>query len=1228
MRVAALGVKIDSAGAKSGAAETNSALDSIGAKATATSQKVAQASSALAGATKSTTLSIFDQIKAIEAQERAQNKAANEARRAAQAQAELARAEAIVTARTNEQAAATSKVGLAALTSEAGLNRLRGSLTGLLTPILGTIGSGNALVSTLGSLALGSGVTVGVLAGVAAFGVAYDKLTEKTQKLKKETLDAIKELEQLAKKERQGTTGDLPENIAKAEAELRTKRAERAALASALESPGSSGDAAADALSKVIFQKRADSLKEGYKKLDEEIAAGERKLRTLMNEINRGYESDQGAQLASLVSSNAATIAEQTRARDALKNLQGQLAENLRLGGDPAERVRLISDIKALNDALNPKPTTEAKKEAKELAKALEEMRNSFFNSGVVAEKNRLELAKLIKPIDDSKAALSLFVKEQSHAADVAEDHARAVRLGIADTVEYRAAQEVAAYVEKNHIVITEANTKALQEYQQAVERRIAAEDAANGKSKQSADVLAAMEKHTGALANVLGGDLLSSIERVSSGGITSFRSLFSEVSSLSIRMVQQIGRAITQLNEDLAKAQKAGDTAAIARIQAETDRLVSLQKAAGYASIAGAGFSAGSSVGGLTTNRLNGALGGAVSGALSGAAAGSVVPGIGTAVGAIVGGLAGAVGGLLSSAAKGNQAAAQMKLAQEQLDKSLDALRATFSNDTLGATLAQASAQFDELRKSTEAAYSGRKNEAERNRILAELNTLEAQRLAILKQEFELGQQRQQQDALVRTLRASGDASAADALAFALTQERELADARKAGATDATLLAIATAQVAEAQQRAAQIAAEIADRIESQSRTRASFVADVTARGLSLSGDSSGALFTRLTQSARDALLAASDLVKAGTITADDFRALAKVLDGELKDSLKNSQQAILDAAKAQENDLYIRTLRANGLDEYADKEARRIANEEKLSKITDEAARERERYVQGLEEERIAINATAAAIQKLKDVAATDFSDLASRIASAQSRLGLADPLGSKAGRDLLQQEELKNAQEKGYGDAYLAQIRYYYTLLDLAEAMDKANAEAEKQAKLAELQADVTDKYLRSNGQGFQADQNALKSQRDRALEEAKAAGAPSELLAMIEATYNNNLNALIASQFDKVKPLDVSPVTSGSTPRLFEAGSVTSRTSAGFSEITASSWLDLGQSQLAVLRSIDARLAAMDGLGSNTAQSAQNATRTPDPLVAAGRSGIATFDALYGRQSRVTARRRGN
>jgi hypothetical protein len=183
-------------------------------------------------------------------------------------------------------------------------------------------------------------------------------------------------------------------------------------------------------------------------------------------------------------------------------------------------------------------------------------------------------------------------------------------------------------------------------------------------------------------------------------------------------------------------------------------------QTAAGYGGLALGAASAGYSVGGSLYDKRRGDAGnyarGGLAGAVTGAAIGTMImPGIGTAVGAIVGLTAGLFG--MGAAAKAS--AAQTREMRAALSATMEGLRASVTKDALGAGLAQIHAESAKVREQIEMAYAGGdKNSAnvrERNKLLAEANRLEAERVKQLKEEIATLGQRKIEDFQSRQLRA-----------------------------------------------------------------------------------------------------------------------------------------------------------------------------------------------------------------------------------------------------------------------------------------------------------------------------------------------------------------------------------------------------------------------------------------------------------------------------------------
>lgn len=396
-------------------------------------------------------------------------------------------------------------------------------------------------------------------------------------------------------------------------------------------------------------------------------------------------------------------------------------------------------------------------------------------------------------------------------------------------------------------------------------------------------------------------------IANILTDGLSSFKSFFASIRDLFIK-------AIADVVASSAFKKVAGGLSAIIPGVSNNNPF----KIAGTAEKLGAGAAAvgatlgiGYAVGSQTTSKTAGALGGAAAGAATGAAIGAFAGGplapLTATVGAAIGAFVGAIGGFLGASKNATQEVIRQAAAQKQLQQSLESLRASFNNDALGAAIAQVRIQYEELRKSTEAAFSGKKNESERNRVLAELNELEARRIALLKEEFAEGQRRQQQDLDVRRLIAEGQDEAAAAAAFRNTQEREYADAVKAGADAATLAAITATQFAEATKRAADAEKERIRTAENSRRAIVDYGADAlaftdprAAEDVRAIEDASRRVFDAIANGASEAELAAIAFFN----TAKEAARQAQRAENDLRTSESLQSRGLAAVGRAREGD------------------------------------------------------------------------------------------------------------------------------------------------------------------------------------------------------------------------------------------------------------------------------------------------------------------------------------
>ncbi|HXG70495.1 MAG TPA: hypothetical protein VNJ04_07765, partial [Gemmatimonadaceae bacterium] len=404
--------------------------------------------------------------------------------------------------------------------------------------------------------------------------------------------------------------------------------------------------------------------------------------------------------------------------------------------------------------------------------------------------------------------------------------------------------------------------------------------------------------------------------------GLSSFKSLFASIKQLFLKLIADMLAA--NMMKRMAGVfggmglGAAGATAATGR----GAMIGATLKEYGSGALAGGvvGYGVGSSTGSMALGGLAGGVTGAAVGAKYGGAPGA-------AIGAVVGLAAGIIGA--GNAAK--KAAKEMKTLQEALALAMDTVRAQVEGNTLKAALAQNKAQFDALKLQINAAYAGKKNEEERNKLREEAIQLEATRANQIREEIALTRQRAAEDLQVRALVAAGRSKDAAALTFTLAQERELADARRNFATETELSTLAEVHAAERAQRTADLERDRARGLEDLNLRLA------IANGLSereadnrrfeiaqrrefedaqRSGADATTLATLKTVQAAEAAQRTADLERARARALEDLNvrlAIANGLAGDALDNLRfeiEQRREYEDAVRAGRDATYLATL------------------------------------------------------------------------------------------------------------------------------------------------------------------------------------------------------------------------------------------------------------------------------------------------------------------------------
>lgn len=661
----------------------------------------------------------------------------------------------------NTQAASVQRLGSNQGKTAISASRMGNAFQTLTVQALGANRALFSVASLLGTFALGGGIMAAVLGGLAAVAFAWNRIGRAARDAKKDQDDAIASLLKMKSIEQAGPGGETALNTEAARA-ARTRQENQA---SKFETAAGQSRERGDFMAARFFDWRAQRIRDALAKTAEAITTGEAAVSRATVEAATEQEQIYRRQLANLVATNQATARERADALALLQDYQ----QRIKTTTDQSLRSEFASGIEELSSALFPN----AQKAAREAANEIKRFREEIERSNEAILESALEnIATSQEKIDalrvevDQQRRMNAAMVEGQHAVDaltiaMAGENAARDLEGKAMPRAIQQARELAE--EKARLSIAERQIADAMEKQREEREEKERKDAERKRDEEKyADDMRAIWRQ--------------GIGKIVTDGTKSFRDFFENV----LKMFSQLMRRMEQEGKD-------------------SGALYGMLKIGGAA--IGGGL-AGYEVGSRTTSGVRGAGMGALSGAATGYA-------MGGPVGAAVGAVTGFIGGIIGSGKAAREAAREMAALQKALAATMKVLRAQVAGDDLAVTIAQIQAQTDALKKQASEAYKGRANEAERFRIQREAEALGAKLIEQAREEHALKLQQFTQDLRVRELRSQGRSIAAQELAFALTQERELADARKSGATAAQLATLATVHAAEAQQRAADMARE-----------------------------------------------------------------------------------------------------------------------------------------------------------------------------------------------------------------------------------------------------------------------------------------------------------------------------------------------------------------------------------------------------------------------------------
>lgn len=633
---------------------------------------------------------------------------------------------------------AIERVAPVARAGRLSLGRLGNQFAGLAGAIGGVHPVVGNILGVMGNFAIGNPWTVGIMAGIAAIAVMWDRLTDSTRKAEKASRDARASLAERIQREALGPEPELQGQLSAERNFLRQQQERRRQLT---KFGVKADDKRILDLNREISNSQA-LLIQGEKALEKaRLAAGSPLKDVVIDSRDFKKEQEEIDRLQNDINKGVASL-----------RMNWQLAE-LAIVKASLGIKQQVSDATVLRDAaILGKDAYEAANDAIEVRNALEAAGISIFDARYEAAKRDLELVMRVRRETEAKIAA-----DKQAADDVVSAQKRA-----ADQQE-RIVENLTRSMQENF------STFFVDTFNQGFSSfRKLFGNVRDLYFKMIADILAAkvMDKIGGALG------------------------LGTPSTVMNTAATKQVAASAVMLNAS-------GAMVVAANIMASASGVPGIGGGAaggvggaatgrgafgmGWGRAAGAGAAGGLigyQIGSMTTNRGLGALGGAAGGAPAGFA-------VGGPVGAAIGGIAGFVGGILGSGKAAKEAAREMRRLQESLKLTMEAFRAQVRGDELGVAIAGARANLVELLKQINAALPGTRNETERNRQRAEAQRLEAQQEAQLREEYARKQLDAQDDLQTRLLRAQGKNDEA----YARQQARERADLIRSfgGEIDAT---------------------------------------------------------------------------------------------------------------------------------------------------------------------------------------------------------------------------------------------------------------------------------------------------------------------------------------------------------------------------------------------------------------------------------------------------------
>ncbi len=601
-------------------------------------------------------------------------------------------------------AKSVDKVEVAAKRAGPSINTVRSSMTAMLASSLQTAPGVAQLGGALSSMAVGSAVTVGVLGAVSLITYAWKKMSEEARTLRTDTLKAVESLREMARQRSLGAAGDTPSEVAAAQARLRVveqKIRNQQAILARNRAPATKMELFGDAVAIATMGPTSQTMAANRIRANQSLAEYQKEYTELKATVSGGEGQIQrlradsySRSLASLITSDQATIAERKRASEIIKQNETEQAY-LVAGGSTDDRVmarraELAGNVDTLTSALRHK-TDAQKASIKEETAEIKLMRELEQLTRDVAAATDAEAAAKAARMADSAALIQQRAAESEALLEAARKGEKALQ---DQQEELDALNELtAAGIMVNDemyesrladIRVTQQNTRAILELKKAWDAEAQARKDAIAKAERDREREAEDAKRAAAapwdeaargiqkaLADAFDQSLLDA-SKFAENMLSIFRKLAAQIAAAMVSDALGIDKLLKKLKDEGIAGLSRGQRMAAAGL---------------------AGLGVGYSIGQQSSGRLQGGVGGAMGGALTGFA-------IAGPAGAAIGAIAGFASGMIGAGKAAEEASRRLAMARKEFKQSMEELKARASGDSLQQELLSLQKEREEFQR------------------------------------------------------------------------------------------------------------------------------------------------------------------------------------------------------------------------------------------------------------------------------------------------------------------------------------------------------------------------------------------------------------------------------------------------------------------------------------------------------------------------------------------------